>query len=116
MECGRLNRLIRSWYEQVQDESMAPARMVEFMESHILDCDICLADPYVRHETEKISEIVLPSSKMTKAARKEASAKVEEEDNEPVEEEAENGLSEEYEEEDDDLDPVFMEEDADKLA
>lgn len=33
MECGRLDKLVRSWYIEVQDEALAPARMVEFMEN-----------------------------------------------------------------------------------
>ncbi len=86
--------------------------MVEFMESHIFDCDVCLADSHVKQEIGKISEIVLPSSKMTKAARKEANASVDDEE-ETVEEEAEESLNDdEYDDEDedeDDLDPVFME-------
>jgi hypothetical protein len=63
MECERLNRLVRSWYIQVQDEALAPGRMVEFMETHLMDCDVCLTDPDVQHEVKKITEIVLPASK-----------------------------------------------------
>lgn len=66
MECGRLNKLVRSWYIEVQNEALAPARMVEFMGKHIMDCDVCLTDPDVRYEVKKITEIVLPPSKMTK--------------------------------------------------
>ncbi|MFH1217725.1 MAG: hypothetical protein V1706_14615 [Pseudomonadota bacterium] len=66
MECERLNRLVRSWYVQVQEESLAPARMVEFMEKHLLGCMTCLGDPDVRSEVKKITEIVLPPSKMIK--------------------------------------------------
>ena len=66
MECERLNRLVRSWYIEVQDEALAPARMVEFMEKHIMNCDVCLTDPDIRYEVKKITEIVLPPSKMTK--------------------------------------------------
>lgn len=69
MECERLNRLVRSWYVQVQEESLAPARMVEFMEKHLKGCGACLADPDVRAEVKKITEIVLPPSKMVKAVR-----------------------------------------------
>ena len=70
MECERLNRLIRSWYEQLLDESMAPARMVEFMEKHINECEICLTDPDVRFEVKKITTIVLPENKIIKPAKK----------------------------------------------
>ena len=70
MECERLNRLIRSWYEQLLDESMAPARMVEFMEKHINECEICLTDPDVRYEVKKITAIILPKNKIIKPAKK----------------------------------------------
>jgi len=76
MECERLNRLVRSWYIQVQDEALAPGRMVEFMGKHIMDCDVCLADPDVQHEVKKITEIVLPASKMTKQPKPAETEKV----------------------------------------
>lgn len=66
MECERLQRLVKSWYIQVQNETMAPARMVAFMEGHLADCHVCLADPLVRQEVEKITAIVLPPSKIRK--------------------------------------------------
>ena len=66
MECERLQRLVKNWYTQVQDESMAPARMVLFMENHLADCQTCLADPLVRQEVDKIIAIVLPPSKLRK--------------------------------------------------
>ena len=68
MECERLQRLVKNWYAQVQDEAMATARMVLFMESHIADCHTCLADPLIRQEVEKITAIILPPSKVRKAA------------------------------------------------
>ncbi len=32
MQCERLLKLTKSWYIKVKDETMAPARMVAFME------------------------------------------------------------------------------------
>jgi hypothetical protein len=69
MECDRLNRLVRSWYVQVQDETLAPARMVEFMRKHVESCDDCLADSEVVDEVKRITELVLPPSKMTKQVK-----------------------------------------------
>jgi len=66
MECERLQRLVKSWYAQVQEESMAPARMVSFMEKHIGECAFCLADPLVRQDIEKITAIILPPEKIRK--------------------------------------------------
>lgn len=71
MECERLQRLVKSWYAQVQDESMAPARMVSFMEKHIAECAFCLADPLVRQDIEKITAIILPPSKIRKPSGEE---------------------------------------------
>jgi hypothetical protein len=67
MKCDRLISLIKNWYLKVQEEAMAPARMVAFMEQHISQCEECLADPDVRQEADKIREIVLPPSKVPKA-------------------------------------------------
>ena len=66
MKCDRLISLVKSWYLKVQEEAMAPARMVAFMEKHISQCEECLADPEVKQEAEKIREIVLPPSKIPK--------------------------------------------------
>jgi len=66
MKCDRLISLIKSWYLKVQEEAMAPARMVAFMEKHISQCEECLADPDVKQEADKIREIVLPPSKAPK--------------------------------------------------
>ena len=66
MQCDRLISLIKNWYLKVQEEAMAPARMVAFIEKHISQCEECLADPDVKQETDKIREIVLPPSKAPK--------------------------------------------------
>ena len=66
MKCERLISLIKGWYLKVQEEAMAPARMVAFMETHIAQCEECLADQDVKQEAEKIREIVLPPSKVPK--------------------------------------------------
>jgi len=67
MKCDRLISLVKNWYLKVQEEAMAPARMVAFMEKHISQCEICLDDPDVRQERDKIREIVLPPSKVPKS-------------------------------------------------
>ena len=66
MQCDRLISLIKNWYLKVQEEAMAPARMVAFIEKHISQCEECLADPDVKQETDKIREIVLPPAKAPK--------------------------------------------------
>jgi hypothetical protein len=67
MKCDRLISLVKNWYLKVQEEAMAPARMVDFMEKHISQCEECLDDPDVRQEADKIREIVLPPSKVPKS-------------------------------------------------
>ena len=69
MQCERLMKQIKSWYIHVSNETMAPARMVSFIKKHAAECDICLADPDLQEEIERITEIVLPESKIPKAVR-----------------------------------------------
>ncbi|WP_035246206.1 hypothetical protein [Desulfogranum mediterraneum] len=69
MECERLLRLIKDWYLRVKQETMAPARMMQFVDQHVKDCEICQAELTLSDEIEKIREIVLPESKIPKAAR-----------------------------------------------
>ena len=106
MKCERLISLVKNWYLKVQEESMAPARMVAFMEKHISQCEECLADPDVKQEAEKIREIVLPPSKIPKpkVARvpKEADADEAEVEDETPEDEEVDEDSESADEEDDD--------------
>lgn len=109
MECERLQRLVKSWYAQVQDEAMAPARMVLFMQTHIGECHTCLADPLVRQEIDKITEIILPPSKARPATKDkdEISDEFEEvEVDETDEGEESEDLEEEELEDDDELDEI----------
>lgn len=69
MQCERLLNQIKSWYIHVSNETMAPARMVAFMEAHAAECPVCQDDPDLRGEINKITEIVLPESKIPKAVR-----------------------------------------------
>ena len=113
MECERLQGLVKAWYLQVQDESMAPARMVAFMEKHIGECPVCLNDPMVRQEVDKITAIVLPPTKVRKSEvdEEEIADEPEEEedssladDDSPEEEEGEGDDGEEPLEDDEELD------------
>jgi hypothetical protein len=69
MQCERLVKMIKAWYLHVREETMAPARMVAFMEEHADSCEICQQDPDLRAEMAKITELVLPESKIPKAVR-----------------------------------------------
>ena len=73
MQCERLISMIKSWYIHVREETMAPARMVSFMEQHVATCNVCQQDPEVNEEIAKITELVLPESKIPKAVRQQNS-------------------------------------------
>jgi hypothetical protein len=112
MQCDRLISLVKNWYLKVQEEAMAPARMVAFMEQHIAQCEECLADPDVREETDKIREIVLPPSKVPKQKAERAVEKEAEVVDEEVEEDEDTAETDDDDEEEDtdSFDPDLMDE------
>jgi hypothetical protein len=69
MECEQLIRLIKDWYLKVTQETMAPARMMQFVDHHVKGCPVCKTDLVLPEEIEKIREFVLPDSKIPKAVR-----------------------------------------------
>ena len=69
MQCKRLLKQTKSWYIHVSNETMAPARMVSFIKKHAAECEICRQDPDLEEEIEKITEMILPESKIPKAVR-----------------------------------------------
>jgi hypothetical protein len=69
MDCQQLIRLIKDWYLRVKQETMAPARMMQFVDQHVKTCPICKNDLILPVEIEKIREFVLPESKIPKAIR-----------------------------------------------
>jgi hypothetical protein len=119
MKCDRLISLVKNWYIKVQEEAMAPARMVAFMEKHISLCEECLADPDVKQEADKIREIVLPPSKVPKPKVIRAT-KDDADDDEEINTDDEDETSEDEDEEEDidtededdeDLDSDLMDDD-----
>lgn len=91
---------------------MAPARMISFIEQHVDNCEICQADPDIRDEIAKITEIILPESKLPKVMRL-----VNEHDDDEDLEEGEEDLAEETTEGDEDLDEDLDElDELDELA
>ncbi len=69
MQCDQLIRLIKDWYIHVQAETMAPARMMQFVDKHVKECTLCLNDDDLAEEIEKIRDHILPQSKIPKALR-----------------------------------------------
>ena len=100
MQCERLLRLTKQWYLHVKEETMAPARMVQFIKQHVAACPICQDDPDIEDEIVKITEIILPESKIPKAVRLKQEA--EEAEREQAEGEEEEDTAAESEEAGDD--------------
>lgn len=94
MQCERLINLAKKWYLHVKDETMAPARMIQFIKNHVATCDMCLSDPDIQDEIDKITELILPESKIPKAVRLQ-----QEKENAEAEEEAEAEAATEVEDE-----------------
>lgn len=110
MQCERLIKLAKSWYVHVREETMAPARMISFMEQHVDDCPVCQDDPDIHDEITKITEIILPESKIPKAVRMQNGMTEEEEDSEEEEETEDEDEDSEDEDVYDDDDDDFTEE------
>ena len=110
MDCQQLIRLIKDWYLRVKQETMAPARMMQFVDQHVKTCPICRHDLILPEEIEKIREYILPEAKIPKAVRssddtatpeistddaeefEEEDEFAEESDEDPLDEEAEDDL------------------------
>lgn len=101
MQCQRLLKQTKAWYVHVTNETMAPARMISFIKDHAAECDICLEDPDLEEEIEKITEMILPESKIPKAVRMQQE---QEEMEKQAAERAEEVTAEEDEEDNDDDD------------
>jgi hypothetical protein len=119
MQCERLIKQIKGWYIHVSNETMAPARMVSFIEKHAAECDICLEDPDLQEEIEKITEMILPESKIPKAVRiqqeqKEAEKRAAEHEAED-ESESESDESESDESESDDKEEEYDDTSSDEV-
>ena len=95
----------------VRDETMAPARMVSFMEQHVANCNVCQKDPDSHDEVAKITEIILPESKIPKAIRS-PQAEGEDLDEEEFEEDDSEQLDDDLD--DDDLDDDLGDDDLDE--
>jgi len=112
MQCERLIKLIKTWYLNVRDETMAPARMISFIEQHVGSCNVCQKDPDVHDEIAKITEVVLPESKIPKAIR---SSQLDEDDIDDLEEEGVLDDDNEEEDLDEDLGDDDLDDESDLL-
>jgi len=105
MQCSQLIRLMKDWYLHVKDETMAPARMMQFAEKHIQSCAVCQQDDALTMEIEKIRDFVLPEAKIPKADRDDQEATPEispdEEEHEDIVDEDEDEFVDDFDEDDD---------------
>ena len=94
---------------------MAPARMISFIEKHAVSCDICQSDPDLKEEIAKITELILPESKIPKAIRQKNSLEdddidsdddidVDTDDESEVDDDTDDDESDDSLDDDDDLD------------
>lgn len=111
MQCERLIKMIKAWYIHVREETMAPARMVGFINEHAKTCEICIKDPDLEQEIAKITELVLPDSKIPKAVRQQNLKDKEEAENEEEEEEVDDETETDEDSDDDVTDDEDIEED-----
>lgn len=72
MECNQLIRMAKDWYTRVDQETMAPARMMEFIDNHVRQCPVCRSEEGLEAEIGRIREFMLPDSKIPKAVRDKA--------------------------------------------
>ena len=112
MQCDRLIKLAKQWFLHVREETMAPARMVQFIKQHVASCQICQEDPDIEDEIVRITEIILPDSKIPKAVRMKQEAEEAEKHSavEEVEEKVEEEASEETEGTEENGEDEFVEE------
>ncbi|MDD2463938.1 MAG: hypothetical protein PHI97_08060 [Desulfobulbus sp.] len=113
MECENLIRLIKDWYLRVKQETMAPARMMQFVDQHVKTCKVCQADLLLSDEVEKIREFVLPESKIPKAVRSPDDSTPDISPDEEDEEEEEEVYIDDNEDELDEEDDIEDEDDLD---
>ena len=113
MECEQLIRLIKDWYVRVKQETMAPARMMQFVDQHVKGCRVCQTDLLLPEEVEKVREFILPESKMPKAIRSDDSSTPEISPDEDDEIDDDGEFSDDS---DEDMDDPLDEDDEDNLS
>ncbi len=101
MQCERLINLAKSWYIHVKNETMAPARMVSFIQQHADSCEICQNDSELPDEIAKITEMILPESKIPKAVRQQNKAEEEQYEEPDDDEETDDENDDEFDEDSD---------------
>ncbi len=69
MQCNQLFRLIKEWHNHVSRDTMAPARMMQFIDNHVKQCDICSEDKGLAQEIEVVKEHVMPREDLAKVSR-----------------------------------------------
>ncbi len=58
MKCDRLKILIRDWYQEVRNFTLSPVKMMELIEKHIRNCEVCQNDEDLPLELDQLREII----------------------------------------------------------
>jgi len=58
MKCPRLQSLLREWYQQVRAFDLSPLKMMELVERHIRQCNVCKSDEDLPLELDQLREII----------------------------------------------------------
>ncbi len=116
MQCDRLIKLAKTWYISVREETMAPARMISFMEKHVSECSVCQDDPDIRDEIAKITEIILPESKIPKAVRMQNEAADDDDDDDENDDDDDENEDDSSDDSDDEEDVYVDDDDDDDFA
>lgn len=58
MQCKRLKNLIRDWYQEVRNFTLSPIKMIELINKHIKNCEICQKDEDLPLELDQLREII----------------------------------------------------------
>lgn len=82
--------------------------MIQFIKNHAATCDVCLADPDLDDEINKITELILPDSKIPKAVR------LQQEEEEDIDsDDVEDDKGEDTDSEDDEEEEEYIDDDDD---
>lgn len=58
MNCSRLKTLIRDWYQEVRSFTLSPVKMMDLVEKHVQNCEVCQQDETLPLELEQLREII----------------------------------------------------------
>jgi hypothetical protein len=87
--------------------------MISFMEKHVESCPVCQADTDIKDEIAKITEIILPESKIPKAIRLQSEADDDEDEDYEADTDVDEVEDEDTPVDEDEEEDVYVDEDDD---